>query len=1096
MTADSTTTVIDVTNGRRLYLKDERNCDGHDSKSDVICIGRLGECSNRRAANNEIVVGIVAGVEIPFLIDSGADVNTVGGEVFDMLMSNDSSKLGLFCVKEGSDKPLKAYAAKEEIQVIATFVAELVISDDRPRLMEKFYAIRNARSLLGRTTAIRYSVLQLGLDVPIHPEWYSSYPGEIRSLSMVKEFPKFNVNPVVINYDKSMPPSRRIFTCIPPAFRAETDRRLKELLESDIIERVTNEMDRSYCSSLLVVPKGKHDIRLVVDLRGPNKAIIRTPFKMPTLEAIMTDLPGSKWFSTIDLTSAFFHVVLDEGSRHLTNFFAGDGMYRFKRLPFGLTNAPDIFQEILQTVVLAGCEGVRNYLDDIFVFGSTKEEHDQNLRAVMERLKDHNVCINEEKSVFGQQSVKFLGFQLSDDGLSVEEDKLKAIREFRRPETQLEVKSFLGLMNFTERFIMGRAEKTQHLRELAKSECFYWNDELEAEFIFLKEDALKEISKLAYFDVQAETELYVDASPTGLGAVLIQYHDGVPRIISCASKVLTDTEKKYPHTQKEALAIVWGVERFTFYLTGKSFVVRTDSEANEFIFGDGIKSSKRSVTRAEAWALRLQAYDFAVKRIPGNRNIADALSRLISRSQVDEAFEEDDEKHLLYAVDIGAMNITWENIELESERDKQLIDVREAIESGDWPERYIRFATQSKELRVLGSLVFKNDKVILPSVLRSTAMADAHQGHIGSPAMKRILRDYFWWPGISTDVEHFVKKCETCIVMSSKNPPIPLSNRHLPEGPWEIMQVDFLSVQGCGHGEFMVLVDTYSRYISVIEMKSIDARSTNEALQKVFFNWGLPLIIQSDNGPPFQSSEFVEFWENKGVKVRKSIPLCPQTNGAVERQNQGIIKALTAAKIEGVSWRKALQEYVHMHNTLKPHARLGITPFELLAGWKYRGTFPALWDAKVDKLDRDEVREKDATSKMQDKLYADARRGAKVSDIAVGDVVFMASHKKNKTDPTFSKERYTVLSRDGAKVIVRSEQGVQYSRNVQDLKRAPVVSDTIDPEPVLTDGVSEHHLAYDGETMDSNPAENDMRPRRTIRKPQRFKDMVAYHIFE
>lgn len=397
-----------------------------------------------------IVVGRIAGKDVTFLIDSGADVNTVGTDTFDALMNSRESKQALFCVREGSDIPLKAYATSEEIEVAATFVAELTISGDRPHLMEKFYAIKHARALLGRNTAIRYSVLQLGLDVPIRPEAKGNFAGEIFSLNKNKEFPKFNVAPIVLNYDETMAPSRRIFTSIPLAFRSETERRLNDLLESGIIERVDDTMDKSYCSSLLVVPKGKHDIRLVVDLRGPNKAIIRSPFKMPTLESIMTDLPGCKWFSTIDLTSAFFHVELHEKSRHLTNFFAGDGMYRFRRLPFGLTNAPDIFQEVLQTVVLAGCKGVRNYLDDIFVFGRTKAEHDENWEVVMKRLNEHSVSINEEKSVFGQQSVKFIGFQVGHDGLRVEEDKLKAIREFRRPESQHEVKSFLGLMNFAE----------------------------------------------------------------------------------------------------------------------------------------------------------------------------------------------------------------------------------------------------------------------------------------------------------------------------------------------------------------------------------------------------------------------------------------------------------------------------------------------------------------------------------------------------------------------------------------------------------------------------------------------------------------------
>lgn len=576
--------------------------------------------------NNVEIVGQVAGLPVKFLIDSGAEVNTVDRETFDKLKNGTYSKDALISISLGSDKPLKAYASHDEIAVIATFVANLFISDDRPQFMEKFYAVENGRPLLGRSTAIRYSVLKVGLNVQIvtadNPDAnFGNFPGEMCSIARSDEFPKFNVPPVELSYDKNLPPSRNVFTSIPPAFKEETERRIKELLRTGIIEEVKEGMDKSYCSSLLVVPKGKNDIRLVVDLRGPNKNIIRTPFRMPTLEEILADLDGAAWFSTIDLTSAFFHVVLHDNSRHLTNFFAGNATYRFKRLPFGLCNAPDIFQEILQTIVLVDCKGVCNYLDDILVHGKTKEEHDANLNAVLRRLHEHGVSLNQDKCVLGKQSVKFLGFSLSHDGLRIEEDKMKAIRNFRRPESQSEVKSFLGLMNFTERFIYQRAEKTEHLRNLAKAERFHWGQNEEDEFVFLKSEALKTITKLGFFRYKDETELYVDASPIGLGAVLIQYNEAkLPRIIGCASKALSETERRYPQTQREALAMVWGIERFSFYLLNKSFTVKTDSEANQFIFGNGCRTGKRAISRAEAWALRLQSYDFKVKCVPGDND--------------------------------------------------------------------------------------------------------------------------------------------------------------------------------------------------------------------------------------------------------------------------------------------------------------------------------------------------------------------------------------------------------------------------------------------------------------------------------------------
>lgn len=996
------------------------------------------------------VKGLVAGIPVSFLIDSGADVNTVGEDTLDRLMNSDPLQSPVFCLKDGSDRPLRAYAAQEEVPVIASFVAELFISEERPRFMEKFYVVRNARALLGRGTAIRYSVLRLGLDVPVIEFSDScterSFPGEIFAMSDQHEFPKFNVAPVMLVYDKSLPPSRRIFTSIPPAFREEAERRIEDLLRTGIIERVTDQMDRSFCSSLLVVPKGKQDIRLVVDLRGPNQNIIRTPFKMPTLEEILSDLNGASWFSTIDLQSAFHHVVLHEDCRHLTNFFTGNGIYRFVRLPFGLTNAPDIFQETLQSDVLSGCTGVVNYLDDILVYGKSRMEHDRNLEAVLERLREHNVRLNPSKCVFGEKSVKFLGFRLSDNGWSVEDDKRAAISNFRRPVTISEVKSFLGLMNFTERFIPNRAERTERLRALTRASNFYWTESEESEFVFLKNEALNSIAKLGYFDHEDRTELYVDASPVGLGAVLVQFDAAQnPRIIACASKALTLAEQRYPQTQKEALAIVWSVERFSYYLLSKFFIIRTDSEANEYIFGESHRTSRRAVSRAEAWALRLLPYHFRMERVPGQLNVADSLSRLIGHSQETEPFDDDDEKHLLYTLDAGFMNISWTEIQSASESDEELVNVRAGVRTGFWTKDLKRYEAVAKQLRVLEPLVFKEDQIVLPIDLRRRALETAHQGHIGCGATKRILREFFWWPNMAKEAVAFVNRCETCLTISRRNPPIPISSRMLPDGPWEILQIDFLSLPGCGSGEFLLCVDTYSRYLHVSEMKHTDAKSTNTALCKMISVWGLPLIIQSDNGPPYQSAEFIEYWEAKGVRVRKSIPLNAQSNGAIERQNQGVIKAVAAAKQEGRSWKAALEEYIHIHNTRKHHSRLGVTPFELLVGWRYRGTFPCLWSPK-EALDREAVQEDDAVSKLVSKQFADKHRGAKQSDISPGDRVLVAVTQRTKTDPSFSSEKFTVLTREGAKIVLGGEGGARLTRNVRDVKRVPDVLSSLPDE--------------------------------------------------
>lgn len=231
---------------------------------------------------------------------------------------------------------------------------------------------------------------------------------------------------------------------------------------------------------------------------------------------------------------------------------------------FGVSSAPEIFQKILEKI-LAGLHGCANAFDDILVWGRTKEDHDARLAAALKRLEEHNVLLNQEKCLYRATEVPFLGHILSSEGVRMSPSKVDAIQKFTAPTTAEHVRSFLGMVTFLGQYIPNLATISNDLRILLKKETpFTWGPNQQKSFDELKAHLMSS-QVLGYFDLDDRTQLFVDASPVGLGAVLIQIarkgqRQGQPRMITYASKSLTETEQRYCQTEKEPLAIVWGIE--------------------------------------------------------------------------------------------------------------------------------------------------------------------------------------------------------------------------------------------------------------------------------------------------------------------------------------------------------------------------------------------------------------------------------------------------------------------------------------------------------------------------------------------------------
>ena len=256
-------------------------------------------------------------------------------------------------------------------------------------------------------------------------------------------------------------------------------------------------------------------------------------------------------------------------SREVTTFTTHAGLFRYKRLVFGICSVPELYQHVIDQVLhSAGCTGCQNISDDIVVYGKDVAEHDERLKKVLHTLKERGLTLNKKKCVFRMNEIEFMGHLLSAKGTGPTEPRVKALREAREPTDSSEVRSFLGLVNFSARFISGLATKAEPLRRLTqKNTPFVWGKDQRKAFEELK-NSLTDVDTLAYFNPALKTRVVADASPVVPGAMLLQEHDMVWRTVCYANKTLSSVERRYSQTEKEALALVWSVERCHIYLLG------------------------------------------------------------------------------------------------------------------------------------------------------------------------------------------------------------------------------------------------------------------------------------------------------------------------------------------------------------------------------------------------------------------------------------------------------------------------------------------------------------------------------------------------
>ncbi|XP_052105536.1 uncharacterized protein K02A2.6-like [Mytilus californianus] len=347
--------------------------------------------------NDEIEIN-AGGINMKCVIDSGASVNIISSALWEKLKIQK-----IVCKSEKSEKKLYAYGSETPLEVLGKFTCKLNVKGQSESVEAEFYVVKGKSvSLLGKATAIQLGVLKLGI-YSINEDIRGKYSDCFKGVGKLENFKlKLHIN------SKVEPVAQRMYR-IPFTLREKVDKKLDELESQDIIERVNDQTP--WVSPVIVVPKPNGDIRLCVDMRAANKAIVRERHPIPTVDEILYKMNGGEWFSKMDLRYGFHQLELEEGSREITTFVTHRGLYRYKRLMFGINAAPEKYQQVISQV-FHDIEGVQNISDDIVVFGRTKEEHDERLNLVLDRIRQKKLTLNGDKCEFAMDKNNIYGSYL------------------------------------------------------------------------------------------------------------------------------------------------------------------------------------------------------------------------------------------------------------------------------------------------------------------------------------------------------------------------------------------------------------------------------------------------------------------------------------------------------------------------------------------------------------------------------------------------------------------------------------------------------------------------------------------------------------
>lgn len=716
---------------------------------------------------------------------------------------------------------------------------------------------------------------------------------------------------------------------VPPALakriRAELDRLCKE----GVLYPVE---DTEWASPMVTVIKKDGSVRICIDpSKTLNPHLINDHFPLPRIDDLLMKFANKKIFSLIDLKAAYQQIEMDPESQKLLTMNTPFGLFRYARMPFGISPAPSIFQRVI-TRILNGLP-VLIYLDDIIVSASTEEEMKDLLTKVFQRLSEYNLKVNQEKSQYFLSKVTYLGHVITADGIEPDLKKIEAMLNAPAPTSVTELKSFIGMVEHYSKFIPELNTEMAPMFVLTRKGCKWgWTEEFQQTFEKVKE-AIARYQLLTHYDPDKSMVLSVDASDKGMCGVLSHLEDDIEKPILFFSRVFTETEKRYPILHREALAIVWSLEKCYRYVFGTTITVVTDHKPLLGIFG---KAGLPAVvaTRLQRYQIRASIFNFVLRYRKGALNVlADFGSRHPGPEAPNGEDRQEEERAQVNCVSNNPKELNLNLIRMKTEEDDFLLTLRNYVSDG-WPEevpdRFKPWYKQRASLSTERGCVLFDDRVWIPESLKSEALRSLHNGHAGIVKMKLAARQYVFWPKLTMDIEKYVKSCETCVSTSNKAGKDEFSPWRAASKPWERVHVDFFHFGG---NTFLILVDGYTRWIEVKKMYGTEARQVCNQLKVIFGMFGDPYCLVADNGPPYNSKEFSDFLKSRDIQYINSPPYHPQSNGLAERNVRTAKAFLKKALVDAESKNKhfkveeVINEFLNFFRNT-PGSADGLSPTE------------------------------------------------------------------------------------------------------------------------------------------------------------------------